>query len=145
MHTSSKHSRSHTEFGISCVIHSYTNTRFLTHWIFRLLVTLSHTHFPSPSPTTRGGTSHNPLLQSPIQPYQTLVVYPHYRSPQAKLPSDLLLLMTQNALPHGSDSQNTKSCSTAIWHTSRSLLQPLLPHRHSYHIRPNKPSSANPF
>ncbi len=43
MHTSSKHSRSHTEFGISCVIHSYTNTRFLMHWIFCLLVTLSHT------------------------------------------------------------------------------------------------------
>ncbi len=102
--------------------------------------------FPSTSPTPRGRTTHNPsLFQSPIQPFQTLLVYPHYRSPEAKLLSYILLSMTLNAPPHGSGSKNTKSCSTAIWHPRRSLLQPLLPHRRSYHIRPNKPSSANPF
>ncbi|XP_058628355.1 uncharacterized protein LOC131538499, partial [Onychostoma macrolepis] len=31
-------------------------------------------------------------LQSPIQPYQTLLAYLHYRSPQAKLPSDPLFV-----------------------------------------------------
>ncbi len=59
-----------------------------------------------------------------IQPHQTLLAYMHYRSPQAKLPSDLLLLMTLKHPATWFWFQNTKSI---LQPSGIPLLQPLLP------------------
>ncbi len=73
---------------------------------------------------TRGGTTLNPLLLN-IQPHQTLLPYMHYRSPQAKLPSDLLLLMT---LKHPATwFWFQKHLKSILQPSGIPLLQPLLP------------------
>lgn len=81
-------------------------------------------------------------LHSPIQPYQTLQSYLHFRNSTSKDPSDPFYKRfkpTSHALLVSKTSQISPN---TIWHPSQALFRPLFSHRRRNHSCPKRTLTA---